>query len=260
MLELDKIYNEDCLIGMHRIQDKSVDCIICDLPYGTTAYPWDSVIPFEPLWEQYHRVLKPQGSILLFGSEPFSTKVRMSNFDEFKYDWIWQKDKPTGFQHAKNMPMKDFEIISVFSPASMGHENLLGDKRMIYNPQGIVPCHKVKTNAKRSFGGVYGARPSHKDTIVSEATNYPTATLAFSKDSDAMWHPTSKPVALIRYLILTYTNNVGDVVLDNCMGSGTTAIAAIKEKRHFIGFELNKEYFDKAVRRIKAEQQQLSLF
>ena len=257
-MEIDKIYNEDCLVGMAKIPDKSIDCIICDLPYGTTDCAWDSVIPFEPLWEQYKRVLKRQGSVLLFGSEPFSTMLRMSNFDWYKYDWVWEKSSSAGFVHAKNMPMKRHELVSVFSGASMGHENLLGENRMLYNPQGLLPCHKVHKNAKKNFGGVVGYRPSHKDTIVAEWTNYPDTILKFDNDPDG-WHPTQKPVALLRYLVLTYTNK-GGVILENCMGSGTTAIACIREKRHFIGFELNKEYYDKACARIRAEQAQPSLF
>ena len=137
-IELDHIYNEDCLVGMKQIPDGTIDAVICDLPYGTTDCAWDSVIPMQPLWEQYKRILKHQGSVLLFGSEPFSTMLRMSNLDWYKYDWIWQKNVPTGFQHAKNMPMKDYEIISVFSAAGMGHANLLGNNRMTYNPQGCM--------------------------------------------------------------------------------------------------------------------------
>ena len=258
MIELDKIYNEDCLIGMQRIPDGSVDAIICDLPYGTTACKWDSVIPMQPLWEQYKRILKHQASVLLFGSEQFSTMLRMSNLDWYKYDWIWQKNVPTGFQHAKNMPLKDFEIISVFSAAGMGHANLLGNNRMTYNPQGTIAVHKTIKNAKGKFGSTVGARPSHKESYIAEAENYPRMTLDFDCDYD-VFHPTQKPVDLLRYLVLTYTNE-GDTVLDNCMGSGTTAIACIKEKRHFIGFEKDETYWKKSVERVKNEQRQLSLF
>ena len=264
MIELDTIYNEDCLEGMKRIPDGTIDAVICDLPYGTTACAWDSVIPLEPLWEQYRRVLKHQGSVLLFGSEPFSTMLRMSNLKWYKYDWIWQKFHPSGFQHAKNMPLKDYEIISVFSAAGMGHANLLGDNRMTYNPQGLQSCHVIEHSKKGKFNNVVGKRPSHKDTIVRDICNYPRMILKYDNQSGEIHnnvriHPTQKPVDLLRYLVLTYTNE-GDTVLDNCMGSGTTAIACIKERRHFIGFELSKEYFDKAVRRIKAEQAQLTLF
>ena len=257
-MEIDKIYNMDCLEGMKNIPDGSIDAIICDLPYGTTACAWDSIIPFDQLWEQYKRIIKPQGSVLLFGSEPFSTIQRMSNLGWFKYDWIWQKNRPTGFQHAMNMPLKDYEVISVFSPASMGHASLLGDRRMIYNPQGIKECGKAWKQSVSKFGTIVGVRKSHKSTGIQEFTDYPTATLKFDKDPDS-FHPTQKPVDLLRYLIRTYSNE-GNTILDNCMGSGTTAVACIKEKRHFIGFELNKQYYDKACQRIDAEQRQLSLF
>ena len=257
-IELDRIYNMDCLEGMKAIPDGSVDAVICDLPYGTTACAWDSVIPFDKLWEQYRRICKKGAVILLFGSEPFSTQIRMSNMKQWRYDWIWKKNTTAGFVHAKNRPLKDYEIISAFCEYGMGHVSTMGNKRMPYNPQGLRPCHKVSHNAKGKFGGVVGTRPSHKDVIVSEWENYPTTTLTYNTDTDS-WHPTQKPVDLLRYLVLTYTNE-GDTVLDNCMGSGTTAIACIKERRHFIGFELSKEYFDKAVRRIKAEQAQLTLF
>ena len=151
MIELNRIYNEDCLEGMKRIPDKSIDCIICDLPYGTTACAWDSVIPFEPLWEQYKRIAKQNAVIALFGSEPFSSKLRMAALDLYKYDWIWIKNHATGFQHAKNMPMKNFEIISIFSKGSMGHANLLGEKRMAYNPQGTMPCFIEYNKAKSNY-------------------------------------------------------------------------------------------------------------
>ena len=257
MIELDKIYNEDCLIGMKQIPDASVDCIICDLPYGTTACAWDTIIPFDKLWAEYKRIRKPYAPILLFGSEPFSTMVRMSNLSEFRYDWIWTKSQAADFVHAKNRPMKNYEIISAFCQYPMGHKSQLGDKRMPYNPQGLVPCHKVK-NGKNKFGTNIGKRPSQVDEYVAEFTNYPNAVIHFDQIGKKL-HPTQKPVELLRYLVLTYTNE-GDTVLDNCMGSGTTAIACIKERRHFIGFELNKEYYDKACKRIKAEQAQLSLF
>ena len=257
-IELNTIYNMDCLEGMKAIPDGSVDAIICDLPYGTTDCKWDSIIPFDKLWEQYNRILKPQGSVVLFGSEPFSSLIRMSNLQHFKYDWIWHKTTTTGFQHAKNMPLKDYEIISVFSNASMGHANLLGEKRMTYNPQGIVRVDKVSKNTKNKWGNIAGNRPSHKEEFITEFANYPTMTLEYAKDSKG-FHPTQKPVALLEYLIKTYTNE-GETILDNCMGSGTSAIAAIRTKRNYIGFELNEEYYRKSLDRIQRELSQPSLF
>ena len=263
MIELDKLYLGDCLDILNDVQENSVDCIICDLPYGTTECAWDSTIPLEPLWRHYKRVLKHQGSVLLFGSEPFSTMLRMANLDWYKYDWIWRKNMPTGHFHAKNMPIKDYEIISVFSAAKMGHESLLKEDRMIYNPQGLQSCHVVE-NGKRKANGIYKSRPSHKDVIIREQCNYPRMVIDFQNQNkelknDTRIHPTQKPVDLLRYLILTYTNK-GGVVLDNCMGSGSTAIAAIKEERHFIGIELNKEYFEKANKRIHLQLQQPTLW
>lgn len=156
------------------------------------------------------------------------------------------------------MPLKDFEIISAFSGGSMGHASLLGDKRMTYNPQGVTHCHKVVKNAKGKFGGTVGARPSHKDEYVAEAADYPRAILDFASETDT-FHPTQKPLDLLRYLVLTYSNE-GDTILDNTCGSGTTCVAALKEHRHFIGFELNKEYYDKAVKRINDELRQPTLW
>lgn len=257
-MELNKIYNMDCLKGLRNIPDGSVDCIICDLPYGTTACKWDSVIPFDRLWKQYKRIRKPSAPILLFGSEPFSTKMRMSNLEEFRYDWIWVKNKCADFVHAKNRPMKSHEIISVFCKYGMGHKSTMGKKRMPYIPQGLLRKYTIHHNATAKFGGVLGKRPSQKRTIISEWTNYPTSVLQFDIEADA-WHPTQKPISLIRYLIKTYTQT-GGVILDNCMGSGTTAIACIREKRDFIGFEINKEYYEKACKRIKVEMAQPLLF
>ena len=254
-MDIDTIYNMDCLEGMKAIPDASIDAIICDLPYGTTECAWDTLIPFEPLWEQYKRIIKPKGAIVLFGSEPFSTTLRMSNLEMYLYDWIWIKNRPNGFLEAKNKPMKAHEIISVFSNGSSSNGCL---NRMTYFPQGIIPCDVTNKNRE---GNIYGNRKNREvgSTFKQEFTNYPTSILKFDLDDSDRWHPTQKPVDLLRYLIRTYTNE-GDTVLDNCMGSGTTAVACIKEKRHFIGFELNADYFAKACKRIDAERRQLSLF
>ena len=256
MIELDTIYNEDCLTGMQRIPDGSVDCIICDLPYGTTECAWDCVIPFDKLWEQYERIVKPTAAIVLFGQEPFSTYLRMSNMKMWKYDWIWVKNEPKGFLEAKNKPMKKHEIISVFSKGASANGC---NNRITYNPQGLRPCHKVKTNVSGE-GSVYGSRSNREGgtKFVQSFENYPTTVLNFDLDNNTK-HPTQKPVNLLRYLILTYSNE-GDTILDNTIGSGTTAVAALREKRHFIGFELNRDYYDIALRRIKLEQQQQTLF
>lgn len=243
-MEVDRIYNMDCLEGMKQIPDHSVDCIICDLPYGTTACAWDSIIPFDRLWEQYKRIIKPKGAICLFGSEPFSTQLRMSNLPWFKYDWIWEKEQGANFMLCKFQPYKVHEIVSVFCKESPQ-----------YFPQ------MQKGDPYVSGGGTSGEITGNREKIVNknEGTRYPRSIQKFHTDKSESFHPTQKPVDLIRYFVLTYSNE-GDTILDNCMGSGTTAIACIREKRHFIGFELNEEYFTKANERIKKEQSQLSLF
>ena len=249
MIELNKIYNEDCLKGMKRIPDGSVDCVICDLPYGTTACAWDSVIPFDKLWEQYRRIIKRNAPIVLFGNEPFSTFLRVSNIKNWKYDWIWDKKMKVGFLNAKKRPLKQYENISVFS---------YGD--CIYNPQmtkGLFRNKKSYDNREGNGDGVYR---KFGNIDVKNDIYYPSNILEYSNAAQkGKIHPTQKPVALIQYLIRTYSNE-GDTILDNCSGSGTTAIAAIREKRNFIGFELNKEYYDKACKRIKLELAQPTLF
>ena len=257
MLQIDAIYNMDCLEGMKQIADASVDCIICDLPYGSTCCAWDVVIPFDLLWAEYKRIRKPYAPILLFGSEPFSTMVRMSNLQEFRYDWIWVKSQAADFVHAKNRPMKNYEVISAFCQYPMGHKSKLGEHRMPYYPQGLVPCHKVK-NGRNKFGTNIGKRPSQVEEYVAEYTNYPNAVVKFDQVGKKL-HPTQKPVKLVEYLIRTYTENDA-LVLDNCMGSGTTAVAAIKSGRHYIGFETNKEYFDIAQGRIDEIRRNPTLF
>lgn len=159
-----KLYNGDCLEVMKEIPDKSVDMILCDLPYGTTACKWDSIIPFEPLWEQYCRIIKNNGAILLFGSEPFSTTLRMSNLKNYKYDWVWIKNTSGGFVHAKNRPLKRHELISVFSLGSMGHISQLGNKRMVYNPQGLIYKERIIDGTKTCVNCI-GKRPSHKKIL-----------------------------------------------------------------------------------------------
>lgn len=243
-MEIDNIYNMDCLEGMKQIPDGTIDAVICDLPYGTTQNAWDSVIPLDAMWEQYRRIVKPNGAIVLFSGQPFTSALVMSNPDMFKYEWIWEKNRPTGFLNANRTPLRIHENVCVFY-----------DKPPTYNPQGLI--YKPKKVRRSKTGDNYGTTRSNE--YINEYENYPTDIVDFDLDIGDTFHPTQKPVDLLRYLVLTYTNE-GDTVLDNCMGSGTTAIACIKERRHFIGFELSKEYFDKAVRRIKAEQAQLTLF
>jgi len=237
----------DCLERMKELESESVDCIIVDPPYGTTACEWDSVIPFESMWKELKRISKIQTAICVFGSEPFSSKLRMSAIELFKYDWIWIKNKPTGHVHAKNRPMKKHEIVSVFSKGNTLHKGQ-SEKRMRYFPQGLLKLEKpIFHKGDHSSSVVMGKRPSHKDNI-QEFTNYPSSVLFF----DGVFrgdHPTQKPVELLEYLIKTYTQE-GDTVLDFTMGSGSTGVAAFKSKRKFIGIELNESYVEIARRRI----------
>ena len=251
MMEIDNIYNMDCLEGMKQIPDGTIDAVICDLPYGTTANKWDSEIPIDLLWKEYWRLLKPNGPVLLFGQEPFASHCRLST-PYFKYDWIWRKHNPKGFLAANIKPLRIHEVISVYYR-----------KQPTYNPQfwQSIPYEKERASLSSNYNG------QSKNYTKSDGKRFPVDVLNINgvfggfcnAGNPEPIHPTQKPVDLLRYLVLTYTNE-GDTVLDNCMGSGTTAIACIKERRHFIGFELSKEYFDKAVRRIKAEQAQLTLF
>lgn len=232
---MNKIYNEDCLEGMKRIPDKSVDMILCDLPYGTTRNKWDSIIPLEPLWLQYERIIKDNGAIVLTAQTPFDKVLGASKVSLLKYEWIWIKAQGTGHLNAKKMPLKNHENVLVF------YKSL-----PTYNPQMRGnESRKVKRSGLKAKTPNYGgfleiAESSYKG-------RYPLSVLSFN--SDRGLHPTQKPVALFEYLIRTYTNE-GDIVLDNCMGSGTTAIAALNTDRRFIGFELDKDYWILANNRI----------
>lgn len=258
-MEIDRIYNTDCLVGMKEIPDKSIDAIICDLPYSVLhkSNPntvWDVEIPFAPLWEQYERVIKDNGAILLFGQNLFTAKLVMSNPKLFRYTLVWDKTRATGFLNANRMPLRRHEDIAVF------YKSL-----PTYHPQMIMgePNHSrgngehKETNrcyGKYKHNGVYDVAKRSKPT--RPGMKFPTSIIRFKKEhSRAVLHPTQKPVDLVRYLIRTYTD-VG-VIMDNCMGSGTTAIAAMREGRHFVGFETDRNYFDIALKRIEVEQTQL---
>lgn len=254
-MDLNKIYNEDCLEGMKRIPDNSVDCVVCDLPYGTTKKHWDCVIPLDKIWTQYKRIIKGNGAIVLFSQMPFTAVLACSNLDMLKYEFIWEKDNGTGFLNCNYAPLKKHENILVFSKASAC---FVKDKEnaMMFNPQ--MDTGKPYTSKRNGSSKNYDFQNMKSVQTINNGKRYPIDILKFPRDKEKI-HPTQKPVALIAYLIRTYTKS-GGVVLDNCMGSGTTAIACIREKRNFIGFELNKEYFDKACKRIQQEQQQLTLF
>lgn len=238
----------DCLERMKEIKSGSVDMVLTDPPYGTTACKWDSIIPLEPMWVQLKRIIKPNGAIVLFGSEPFSSKLRVSNFERYKYDWVWKKTKPTGFSHSKNMPLKDFENILVFSCGSIGHKKLIKN-RMEYNPQGVFDYKRKISRNKKGFDGSM-ERKSQLNNYIGELSGFPKMVLEFNNVIHKKTvHPTQKPVALMEYLIKTYTNE-SETVLDFTMGSGTTGVAAKNLNRKFIGIELDQNYFNIANERI----------
>lgn len=309
-IENDKIYNMDCLEGMKFIPDKSIDCIICDLPYGTTACSWDSVIPFDELWKHYDRIIKDEGIVVLFGSQPFTTKLICSNINNFRYELIWEKNNCSNFQLSNVQPLKYHENILIFykdiiqtcfsdiikynmerigakqkdlqdlCPSKNGnptgwlsnklkgkqiptkeqwhkicdffnikdeYDSILQQlKKHTYNVGNLKNKSKIVSNKGKS--GTLGHLSSKSDTYIQEYENYPHSILKFDRVFNPL-HPTQKPVELIEWLVKTYSNE-GDVVLDNCIGSGTTAIACMNTNRHFIGFELDAKYFDIAINRI----------
>lgn len=252
---LNQILNEDCLEGMKRIPAKSIDMVLCDLPYGTTACQWDSVISLNCLWEQYKRIIKDSGAIVLFGSQPFTSLLVASNLAWFKYAWVWEKNRATGHVHAKNKPMKIHEDICVFSPGTTVHASQ-SERRMTYNPQGLEAL-KMPIYRKRNDAGddaVMSARKSHQPTYQTHS-GYPTSIIKSNIPmNNCRIHPTQKPVDLCEFLIKTYTNN-GQIVLDNCMGSGTTAIACKNTGRKYIGFEKDGDIYRKSIQRLNANDQ-----
>lgn len=245
-----KLIHGDCLEEMKKIPDGSIDLVLTDPPYGTTACKWDTCIPFVPMWEQLKRITKKNGAIVLFGSQPFTSALVMSNPKMFKYEWVWKKSKPNGWQHAQNQPMKTTENISVFSQSPMGHKSLLDDKRMEYNPQGVKDNGEFEVK-NYTHGRTMGARPNQVGKICKSKTGFPSNFLEFPNVvGKKTIHPTQKPVALMEYLIKTYTNE-GETVLDFTMGSGTTGVACKNINRNFTGIELDKEYFEIAKKRIE---------
>ena len=239
-MELNKIYNKDCLVGMKDIPDKSIDMILCDLPYGTTKNKWDSIIDLDELWNHYNRIIKDNGAIVLTAQTPFDKVLGVSNLKMLKYEWIWEKTSATGHLNAKKMPMKAHENILVFykKPPTYNPQKTTGHERK-------VSTAKHKRNSKNSSN--YGESSA---TTYDSTERYPRSVQLFSTDKQkSSLHPTQKPVALFEYLVKTYTNE-GDLVLDNCMGSGTTAVACMNTNRNYIGFELDKDYYELANERI----------
>ena len=240
-----QIKRGDCLELMKEIPDKSIDMILCDLPYGTTACKWDSVIPFEPLWEQYNRIIKDNGAIALFGQEPFSSFLRLSNVDNYKYDIYWEKERLTNINQVKKRVGKTIETISVFYK-----------KQCTYNPQMVKYDGKPRTNKVKN--GKMGTLTDQQKKKVFEYNDtgwrYPTQVWKFQRDClTSTLPPTQKPIALLEELIKTFTNE-GETVLDNCMGSGSTGIACINTNRNFIGYELDEHYFQIAKERLEQHE------
>lgn len=244
-----KLYQGDCLELMKNIPDKSIDMILCDLPYGTTRNRWDIVIPFEPLWEQYKRIIKENGIIVLFGSGMFTSDLMQSNRKMWKYNLIWEKTTSTGFLNAKRMPLRSHEDIIIFynHQPTYNPQKTYGHKRKVSTAQQKINC-KVTEN--------YG---KHGLTTYDSTERYPKSVLEFKTDKQkSSLHPTQKPVSLLEYIIKTYTNEE-NTVLDNCMGSGSTGVACVNTNRNFIGIELDENYFSIAKERIEKAKEDLYL-
>jgi len=243
IIEANTLIHGDCLEVMKHIPDGSVDAIIVDMPYGTTACKWDNVIPFEPMWEQVKRIIKINGAIVMFGSEPFSSHLRLSNLKQYKYDWVWQKDKATNHLNAKHQPMRRNELISVFYC-----------KKSMYNPQlSKKPEKNIRpATIKRSQADIYGTMTKESTRGIPLNMSYPNETLMFRGcfgDKGKSLHPTQKPVKLLEYLIKTYTNE-NELVLDFTAGSFSAGVAAKNTNRKFIGIEMNEGYFNIGVERM----------
>ncbi|MCY7751605.1 site-specific DNA-methyltransferase [Bacillus inaquosorum] len=246
-LELNRIYQRDCIEGMRLIPDKSIDMILCDLPYGTTKCKWDTIIPLDEIWKQYERIIKENGAIVLTAQTPFDKVLGNSNLKLLRYEWLWIKEQGTGNLNANKMPLKQHENILVFYK-----------KLPTYNPQFSEgkPYKIVREYNGNEIFGKTGTKEGY--VTKNEGKRYPTSALYFNRELRERYHPTQKPVALFEYLIKTYTNEE-EIVLDNCMGSGTTAVASLQLNRNFIGFETEPEYVKIANQRLEAIERGSSL-
>lgn len=245
-MKYDYIEQGDCLELMKDIPDDAVDMILCDLPYGTTRNKWDSVIPFKPLWEQYNRIIKNNGAIVLFSAEPFTSIMITSNIKLFRYDLIWSKSQGSDFLNANRKPLRSHENICVFYK-----------KQPTYNAQK-TDGKPYKAKSGETTSSNFGRFNGNHHTENKDGKRCPLTVLNFSGEHNkGKLHPTQKPVALLEYLIKTYTNE-GDIVLDNCMGSGSTRVAAVNTNRHYIGFELDEKYFEIAEKRINDATERLT--
>lgn len=246
MILPNSIHHGDCLEVMKDIEDKSIDMILCDLPYGTTACKWDTIIPFEPLWEQYKRVIKDRGAIVLTASQPFTSMLVMSNIKMFKYCWVWDKKIPSGMSYSKYQPMRQHEDVTVFCNGAT-----------VYRPQKTIRDKPIKA------GGMSKGETTNNQKLIALHKTYieknPTTIVSFDKIRRGSVHPTQKPVPLFEYLIKTYTNE-GDIVLDNCAGSGTTGVACINTNRKYILIEKEEKYIDVIKNRIQQTNVPLTAF
>ena len=248
-----KLYKGDCLEIMKRIPDGTVDMILCDLPYGTTSCKWDSVIPFNLLWEQYNRIIKSNGAIVLFGQQPFTSELIHSNISMFRHNITWHKDKCSNFLHAKNQPRKLTEDIIVFSKKGSGYVHNSKNK-CTYNPQMINRKPRKATPKTRRSDTLNEIRDGkimlYSGEDFKSDKSYPSNIVYFPTEHFNRLHPTQKPVELLQYLIKTYSNE-NELILDNCMGSGSTGVACLNTNRKFIGIELNEKYFNIAKERLE---------
>ena len=243
VFQINKIQNTCCIDGMRQLPDNIIDLICVDLPYGLTECKWDTPINLDELWTQYKRILKPYGTIVLFGQQPFTSRLVSSNYAMFKYSLVWQKSKPGGFAQAPYKVLCEHEDILVFS---YGKTSENAKNKMIYNPQGTIPCNKIMKG--KTGNTEHRENRKTQSDYIQTTSNYPRSVLKFNNEGKTQ-HPTQKPLALITYLINTFSNR-GDIVMDSCMGSGTTAVACLETDRQFIGYELDKKYFDIASTRI----------
>lgn len=258
-MERNRIYNEDCLQTMRKISDGSIDLMLTDPPYGTTACEWDIAPNLATLWTEWERILKPNGVWVIFCNEPFTTDLINSKREYFKYKWIWNKEDAGGYLNAYKMPLMGYEEICIFSRAKMGNHT--------YNPQITDKAKNLirpLIDGEAEYEGTYGKNNNRKYKNQDNTKAFPKNIISIGRNEAECnplnrWHETQKPESLMRYLLLTYSNE-GETIFDGYMGSGTTAIACVKENRHFIGSELNAEYFDKAHKRIELAQSKPQLF
>lgn len=253
MLETNKIYLGDCFDVMKDIDDKSIDMVLCDLPYGITKCKWDKTLDLGLLWIEYKRIIKDNGNIVLTGSQPFTTDLINANRKWFKYEIIWEKNLGSGFLYSKRKPLKFHENILIFN--NLSNANQFNKISYKFNPQGLIKIESKTKIGNRKHDSVYTARSYHCEYKTS-FTNYPRSIIKFNVERGI--HPTQKPVALFEYLIKTYTNP-GELVLDNCIGSGTTALACINTGRNYIGIEKDEEYFKVAEKRIAENNKQIKI-